>query len=295
MLSVVLAHAGRAPGPHDLWTSWNLDPILVSAFALVVLIYHRGRTNGSRRPSDRWRTRAFAGSMLALGLALLSPLEALSGALASAHMVQHVLLILVAAPLLAFSAPASTLMRGSPLPVRQGMGRWRRRLHLSPSRFAPLRNPAVVWLLHVTTVWTWHSAVAYDATLRNPSAHVLEHVTFVATGVLFWRTVLGGRGAGRETRGLGVLLVFGMAMQSVLLSALLTFARTPWYAGYSTTTAPWGLAPLEDQQLAGVLMWIPGGVVYVVVALTLLASWIRLSEREPVGESSTSIPDHRSP
>lgn len=282
VLIPLLAHVGQPPGPHDLWSSWNLDPLLLSTFALVIWIYQRGRANGSHRPSDRWRARGFATAMLALGLALLTPLEPLSAALASAHMVQHVLLILVAAPLLAFSAPTSTLLRGSPLAVRRGVGRWRRRLHLNPADFAPFRNPAVVWLLHVLTVWIWHSAAAYDATLNSQSVHVAEHATFVITGVLFWRSVLGSRGTGRETPGLGVLLVFGMAMQSVFLSALLTFAETPWYAGYANTTLAWGLQPLEDQQLAGVLMWIPGGLVYVVVALTLLASWLRISEREPV-------------
>ena len=82
--------------------------------------------------------------------------------------------------------------------------------------------------------------------------------------------------------GLGVLLVFAMAMQSILLSVLLTFARAPWYAGYATTTSPWGLAPLTDQQLAGVIMWIPAGLVYVAVALILMAAWIRASERQDV-------------
>lgn len=280
MLSPVLAHAGQAPQPHDLWGAWNLDPLLLSAFAVAVWIYRRGRTRGSRRPIDRWRTRAFAGAMAALGVALLSPLEALSGALASAHMVQHVLLVLVAAPLLAFSAPTSTLLRGSPLGVRRGAGRWGRRLRLRSAISAPLQNPAAMWLLHVVTVWSWHSAVAYEATLRNETVHILEHSTFLATGVLLWRTVVGARTAGTTSKGLGVLIVFGMAMQSVLLSALLTFARTPWYAGYTTTTTPWGLEPLEDQQLAGVLMWIPGGVIYLGVALALLASWIHATETE---------------
>ena len=90
------------------------------------------------------------------------------------------------------------------------------------------------------------------------------------------------RGAARVSGGLGVLLVFAMAMQSVFLSALLTFARTPWYSGYATTTAPFGLDPLTDQRLAGVIMWIPAGGIYLVVALALLVTWIRATEREDV-------------
>ena len=110
--------------------------------------------------------------------------------------------------------------------------------------------------------------------------HVAEHASFVLTGLLFWQVVLGARGA--VSNGLGILLVFTMAMQSVFLSALLTFASSPWYAGYQSTTATWNLEPLADQQLAGVIMWIPAGLVYLGVALALLVRWIRSTEREPI-------------
>ncbi len=130
------------------------------------------------------------------------------------------------------------------------------------------------------TVWLWHAAVLYDAALANPFLHAVEHASLLGTAWLFWRSVIGPRSPGRVPGGLGVLLVFGMAMQSVLLSLLLTFARAPWYAGYATTTAPWGLEPLADQQLAGVIMWIPAGLVYLGAALALLATWIRTAERD---------------
>ena len=123
MLTPVLAHSGQPPAPHDLWGAWNLDPVLLGGFLLAAWAYWRGQTSGPRRPVDRWRARCFTAALAALGLALLSPLDALSGALASAHMVQHLLLILVAAPLLALSAPTSTILRGSPLAVRRATGR----------------------------------------------------------------------------------------------------------------------------------------------------------------------------
>jgi cytochrome c oxidase assembly factor CtaG len=99
---------------------------------------------------------------------------------------------------------------------------------------------------------------------------------------LFWRVVIGDRVANRVSHGFGVLLVFAMAMQSVFLSALLTFARTPWYSRYAATTTPWGLEPLADQQLAGVIMWIPAGVVYLAAGLTLMVAWLRATEREDI-------------
>jgi len=108
-----------------------------------------------------------------------------------------------------------------------------------------------VWLLQVGVLWFWHAAAPYDAALDNQFLHLLEHASFLVTAVLFWHVVIGVRGAARVSGGLGVLLVSAMAMASVFLSVLLTFARTPWYSGYATTTASWGLDPLTDQQLAG--------------------------------------------
>ena len=262
--------------------AWNLDPVLLSGFLLAALAYRRGQTGRPRRQVDTWRGRCFTGALLALGVALLSPLDALSSALASAHMVQHLLLLLVAAPLLALSAPSSTILRGSPLAVRRASGRWRRRLGLTHGNLRAVGHPAVVWLLSVGALWFWHAAGPYDAALDSEPLHLLEHVSFLVTAVLFWHVVVGFRGVARVSNGLGVLLVFAMAMQSVFLSLLLTFARTPWYSGYATATAPWGLDPLTDQQLAGVLMWIPAGGIYLVVALALLVSWIRATEVDDV-------------
>ena len=282
MLIPVLAHPGQPPAPHDLWSAWNLHPVLLAGLLLAGWAYRRGRTGGPRRPVDTWRARCFTLALVALGLALLSPLDALSNALASAHMVQHLLLLLVAAPLLALSAPSSTILRGSPLAVRQASGRWRRRLRLTHGNLAVLRHPAAVWLLQVGVLWFWHAAAPYDAALDNQFLHLLEHASFLVTAVLFWHVVIGVRGAARVSGGLGVLLVFAMAMQSVFLSVLLTFARTPWYSGYATTTASWGLDPLTDQQVAGVIMWIPAGGIYLAAALVLLVTWIRATEREDV-------------
>jgi putative membrane protein len=288
VLIPILAHTGQPPAPHDLWVAWNLDPVLLGGFLLAAWAYRRGQTGGPRRDIDTWRARSFTGALLALAVALLSPLDALSSALASAHMVQHMLLVLVAAPLLALSAPSSTILRGSPLAVRRGSGRWRRRLRLTHANLRPLRHPATAWLLSVGVLWFWHAAVPYDAALDSAPLHILEHASLLVTAVLFWQVVVGGRGAARVSGGLGVLLVFAMAMQSVLLSLLLTFAQTPWYAGYAETTAPWGLDPLTDQHLAGVIMWIPAGAVYLVTALALLVAWIRATETRDM-ESSIGV------
>jgi putative membrane protein len=277
---LILAHPGQPLAPHDLWGAWNLSPVLLLGFLLAVWAYRRGQAGGPRREVDTWRARCFAVALAALGVALLSPLDALSSALASAHMVQHLLLVLVAAPLLALSAPSSALLRGSPVAVRRAVGRWRRRLGLTHANLRALRHPAAAWLLHVGVLWFWHAAGPYDAALDSQPLHLLEHASFLVTAVLFWHVVIGARGRDRVSSGLGILLVFAMAMQSVFLSVLLTFARTPWYAGYATTTAPWGLEPLTDQQLAGLVMWIPAGGIYLVTALALMVQWVHATERD---------------
>lgn len=278
MLSLILAHPGESAARHDLWTAWNFDPVLLAGLLLVGWVYRRGTAGTRRKPAGRWRGRAFAGALLAMGVALVSPLETLSGALASAHMVQHVLLLMVAAPMFVLSAPFGTLLRGVPPAVRRATMRSRRRLRLAPARLRPLQHPAAVWLLHVGTLWFWHASVPYQAALENELIHAVEHASFLITAALFWSVVLGKAARSRVSYGGGIVLLFAAALHSVFLSALLTFADSSWYPGYRESTRPWGLDPLADQQLAGVIMWVPAGLVYAGAALTLLVAWVRATE-----------------
>ena len=287
MLIPLIAHAGEPVAPHDLWRAWNLDPPLLVGVFVLGWAYWRGYVRTGRRDGDALRAWWFTAVLVTIVTALVSPLDAMSHALASAHMVQHVLLLLVAAPLMALSSPTGPLLRGSPTSVRRATSRWRSRLRLSRARVRHLRHPAFVWGLHVGTIWFWHAAVPYDMALKNDVVHVVEHGSFLLTGVLFWHIVLGVRR--RVSNGLGILLVFTMSMQSTFLSALLTFASGPWYSGYESSTRAWGLDPLADQQLAGVIMWIPAGLVYLGAALALLVGWIRSSDRE-TGDAGAGRP-----
>lgn len=282
MLSSLIAHAGQPPTPHDLWGAWNPDPVLLLVLTLPCWAYVRGRLGTARARFDGRRAGCFVAAVLTLAVALLSPLEALSSALASAHMVQHVLIVLVAGPLFAIAAPGSAILRGAPAPLRTTVGTWRRLMRGRLPTTGLLRNPVAMWALHVATLWLWHSSYAYDAALASDPIHIVEHISFLVTGVLFWRLVVGTRSPGRVANGFGILLVFAMAMQSVFLSVLLTFSNEPWYDGYASTTDPWGLGQLADQQLAGVIMWVPAGVVYVVTALGLFGAWMRASDRGSV-------------
>lgn len=281
----LLAHGGPPPAPGDAWSAWNLDPVLLAGLFLAVWLFVRGQ------PRDAARTTAFFGGVAALGVALVSPLEPVSGALASAHMVQHILILVVAAPLLAFSAPATTLLRGAPRELVRAGARLGRAVGLRPRRLRLLQNPVVAWLLNVGVLWTWHASVLYEAALRSEPLHILQHLSFLLSGVLVWRVVVGPDRV-RVVAGAGVLLVFALAIQNVLLSALLTFAEEPWYASYADTAPVWGLSHLGDQQLAGAIMWVPTGLVYLLVALHLFSSWLEQTDREgseqPAGSSTSA-------
>lgn len=270
----LLAHAGRSLEPHDVWTAWTFDPLVVAVLAAAAVAYRRGWREGPDTPSRR---TAFWCGLVAVAVALVSPVDAMSGVLVSAHMVQHVLLILVAAPLLAVSAPGGALLRGTPPGVRDAVRSGRRTVGMDVARLQRLRSPIGRWLLYVITLWVWHASVVYGLAVESAPVHALEHATFFASAFLVWSAILGPARV-RVGRGLALLGVFTLGLQGIFLSVLLTFARAPYYAEYLPAPDAWGLDPLADQQLAGVLMWIPAGFIHTGVALFLLVSWLREQE-----------------
>ena len=270
---MLIAHQA-APGPADLWAAWAFDPVAAAGLAVVVVLYARGRRDHTDRPP---RQAAFAGGILAVAVAVLTPLEAAAAALASAHMVQHVLLVLVAAPLIAWSAPGAALVRGLPASVRRWQPGVRRTLGIDAGALRALRSPVGRWLAYVAVLWIWHSALLYSVAVEHEAAHALEHLLFLAAAWGIWAVIV-GPARHRVPNGAGLLLVFGLALQTVFLSALLTFTTEPWYDSYADTAARWGLSPLADQQLAGVIMWVPAGLIHVCVAIGLLASWLHETE-----------------
>jgi len=285
-------HAGLPPAPHDLWSAWAPDPLAAMALATMTLVYAAGVGRRRVRLPAR-RDVLFGAGLLAVGLALLSPLDTASAALASAHMTQHLLLTLVAAPLLTLARPGATLMQGLPRPLRRGVGRARVRLGLTRQRTDLVRRPVPALVFLTATLWTWHGSVAYQASLQHAAWHWLEHAMFLAAGILFWAVVVDAARGADAAPAQGVLLLFGAAMQGVFLSALLTFADTPFYPGYLDSTAAWGLTPIDDQRLAGALLWIVGGVVHLPAALTLWVRWIAGSDepRRPAApQTSTKRP-----
>jgi cytochrome c oxidase assembly factor CtaG len=225
----------------------------------------------------RRRALAFLAGWLTLAVAMLSPLHALGGALLSAHMVQHELLMLVAAPLLVAARPLVPLLWALPSSPRRALGR-RTSRGATRALWRALTLPLVAFVLHAMAIWGWHVPALYDATLRSEALHAAQHLSFLSTALLFWWSLAHGPGAERRW-GAAMLYVIATMAHTGALGVLLTFASRPLYPAYVGRTAAWGLTALEDQQLAGLVMWIPAGVGYLVAALVFTRRWIESSGR----------------
>ena len=235
------------------------------------------RRAGTGRGISAWAAVSFAAGWLTLAVALVSPVAWLSEFLFSVHMTQHTLLMLVAAPLLTFGHPILAWMWALDDRSRESVARVFRRPRVLRGWHA-LTAPLAVFLIQAAALWLWHIPSWYQAALRHDAIHAMEHLCFVVAGSLFWWAMVHGR-YGRGGYGLGVLYVFLTAIHSGGLGALLTVAPSLWYPDYAAPATRWNVDALADQQLAGLLMWIPAGVVFIVFGLALIAAWLGEAER----------------
>jgi cytochrome c oxidase assembly factor CtaG len=278
------AHAGRAPEPHDLWTAWTFEPAVVAGLALACAIYARGvhalwRSAGRGRGIAPWRVACFGAGLLALVLALVSPIDAVATALFSVHMTQHMLLVVVAAPLILLGDPGTATLWALRIEERRRLGAWWGARRALPALWRVLRLPLVAFTLHVGTLWAWHVPSLYDAAIGNDWVHAAEHASFFLTALLFWYPIADPHPRRRYGVGVATLYLFAAGLQGTLLGALMSFARHPWYLAHYGTTAAWGLTPLEDQQLAGLVMWIPAGLVYLVALVPTVLPVLRSTDQ----------------
>lgn len=223
-----LPYCGPAPLPDSLWSAWNLDPAVLAALALLGLF--------AARQADRSARRAGIGAVVLLAAAFVSPLCALSTALFSARVAHHLILVAAAAPLVAWML------------IRRGV--------------AP-RGAEAALPVHTVLMWLWHTPAAYAYALSGTPPYWLMEATLAVSAVWFWHALLSPRTA----LGPAMALALGAIVPMGLLGALLTFAGRPLFAAHALTTEAYGLSPLEDQQLAGLLMWVPAALPYLAVAL----------------------------
>ncbi|MBX9581154.1 MAG: cytochrome c oxidase assembly protein [Gemmataceae bacterium] len=270
--------------------SWPADPWLWAGLLLTALVYLRGWRVYHRHDPGRWgydRLAAFFGGLMAIFLALGSPVEPFAGLLLSVHMVQHLLLVMVAPPLLWLGAPLLPMVRGLPEPVRAywvgplfGM-RWLR-------RFASwITHPAPALVLLVVSTWAWHTPAAYELALRSSSWHYLQHLCFLAAGLVFWFPVVRPYPA-RPRWPVWLLVPYLLLadLSNTVLSALLTFSEVVLYPYYADVPRIGGSA-LDDQAAAGVLMWVPGSVAYL---LPLFGIVVGLLSAEPARPTPKPVP-----
>jgi putative membrane protein len=265
------------------WRSWSWDPTVLIGIVLAVWAYTRGLGRlwaraGIGHGLPRWRALCFAGGLTTIVVALLSPFDALDSLLFSAHMIQHLVLILVAAPLLVLGAPGVPWLYALPMASRRALGHWWKGAAAVRGCWSAVTHPLVVWSLNVVVLFAWHLPGPYALALRYGAVHGVEHASFLGVSLLFWWTILDPAGQRRLGHGAAVLFVFTMGLPMGILGALLTFSPTLWYPTQEVNSALWHLTPLEDQQLAGLLMWIPSGIVYLLLALALMAAWLRAEE-----------------
>jgi putative membrane protein len=251
---------------------WTLTPMILAPLILAGLLYGVGAMRLWRR-SSRARSRRFREAMLfatgwiVLAVALISPLHALSERLFTAHMIEHELIMAFAAPLIVAAAPGAALLWSLPVSWRQFFGR---ALHanMCAAAWNFLTRPWAATLLHAMAIWIWHVPGLFEAALVRGPLHYAQHASFFGTALLFWWVML------RTSPGQAVLHLFFTSLHTSLLGVLLVVTDRLWYPLNATEPALIGLTPIEDQQLAGLIMWIPAGLVYGGAALLLMGRWI---------------------
>jgi cytochrome c oxidase assembly factor CtaG len=285
------AHAERVVPPDNLLSAWRIDPVIAITLLLTGWLYWRGAARLNRIANRSRRLPLYSTShhvlywfgLLTLAVALVSPLDTVTGTVFSAHMIQHMLLIAVAPPLLLAGRPIPALVNGLPGAVLSATGSMARGLAWARASLALLALPVVAWLIHAAALWLWHEPHLYQAAVRQAWVHMAEHMSFIATALLFWWAIVpAGARTSALSPGMAIISLFGMGMQGAALGALMTFSGSTWYAVYEGRSELWGLSALSDQRLAGLIMWIPAGSIYVVASLLVLGRWLT---DEPVSKA----------
>ncbi len=304
MLHTILAHTigPEGEGAEGL-ARWSFDPIIIAVVFLPAWLYARGLNNWPFRPSwfATWRPFAFYAGLLTLVVALCSPIDALSDDLFFMHMSQHMLLQLIAPPLILLGAPTTPILRGLPRPVRQGIVRPIVRARQSRALFRLLTNPVLIWLAFAAANWGWHlGGSLYESALEHEGIHYLQHISFIAVAMLWWATVIDARPLRSRLNYPARAFFIGLTMfQNIYLGAALTFRSALLYPSYADRAQIWNWTALEDQQAGGALMWVGGDTLLLIVAVYILSMWFDTREKESQeeerreDEQARRAPSHR--
>jgi putative copper resistance protein D len=276
-----LAHGAAAPAPSfpGVLLEWRLEPVVLAGLVLAAvtwwLLARRVAGGHPAHPYPRWRQLAFLGGLAAIAIALISPIEAYGGELFSVHMLQHLLLELVAAPLLVLGAPATMALRAAAPTVR----RWL--LAILHSRVVSVISfPVLGWVAFTAINWGWHFSTLYDQALETPWLHDVQHLTFLGAALLFWLPIIGADPARwRLPHPVRLFYLFLAMPQNSFLGIALMSAPTSLYPHYLTNSRTWGPSPIVDQSIGGMLMWVGGDIVFLVAMGLVVAAWVRAEDR----------------
>ena len=282
--------------------SWDLRPEVIGFLALAGIIYSRGwlhirglrsaRVEGGKvglqHPlATGWRLAAYLVGLILLGVALMSPIDVLGGQLFTMHMIQHLLLVMIVPPLLFLANPLPFYTWGLPGVARRRAGRLLNRRATVRRALHALTAPGLVWMAFVAVFLGWHDPTAYNAALRSDAIHDLEHLTFFGTAMLFWWLVVGAGPRLRSlSRAVRIGLLLGVVPVNMAAGVAIAFASQPIYTYYTTVPRLWGLTVMLDQMIGGVIMWIPGSMMFILAALILISRLVQAeAEKEPLPES----------
>jgi putative membrane protein len=269
-------HSGEGPW----WTLWNLRIEMIACLTLLTWAYWLGvrrlwASAGRGRGVSVRQTWAFYAGIGALVLALVSPIDIIAEELNAVHMVQHMLLIMVAAPLLVIGSTLTVLLWSLPATARNRFGAWTHPLRQWRLQGYMLWQPILTWTLFALVLWMLHLPKLYSAALQDRFLHDLQHIAFLAVACVFWRVLLDPISRQRLSPGIGVLYLFTTTLHASALGVFMAFSPRLWYDDYAETTAAWGISALEDQQLAGYIMWMPACLLYAVAAAVIFGLWLR--------------------
>ena len=252
----------------ETWSDNVFFLFTAAALLLSAVLYGVGTTKLRRRarPMPPTRIAAFAAGCITLAVALLSPLDRWGEQAFWLHMVQHELLMLVGAPLVVFGRPLAAFAAAAPRAWRH-VSSW-------PDAWKVVTSPLMAWSFHALVIWVWHVPRLFDASVANPWTHAMQHATFLISALIFWYALLIA-----QHRPMTMVYLLTTAIHTGTLGALITFAPVPLYHAYSQTTALWGVTPLEDQQLGGLMMWVPAGLWFVLAGLFLFNRWLDAASR----------------
>lgn len=285
---LTVAHGEEAPAPSfpGILLEWRLEPavlILAAAAAATWLVLRRRvRRAHPAHPPSGWRDAAFLGGVAVLVVALTSPIDAYEGQLFSVHMLQHMLIELVAAPLLLLGAPATLALRAASPSVRGWL------LGILHSRVvAVISFPLLAWVVFAAVNWGWHFSSLYDQALETPWLHDIQHVTFLGAGLLFWWPVVGADpGRWRLPHPVRLFYLFLAMPQNSFLGVALMSAPASLYPHYVSNLRAWGPTPTADMGIGGMLMWVGGDVVFLLAMGLVVAAWVRAEDRRTAREDA---------